>query len=247
MSTINRINLEVRVVDVDRQVLEAAAVTSPGMQAKRMGAGRFAFANLPPGRVQLHVEAAGLAPAVIDVEITAKNAARGTQYVDVVLGPAGLPAYRRKNVPVPFRSPEDKLGIITRDAEGAAAVERFAREHQLEYERPHGRDLAMITCSPAERSRVAAELRALPSVREVGRLVNPSARGTGLLTRTINVKTRPGTERSALEAVASAAGCVVERQLVLKDHWILKLSTGEEFSVLDAAHRARSESAHSQC
>ncbi|RZU40343.1 S8 family serine peptidase [Edaphobacter modestus] len=230
MSTQNRTSLYIHVVDVDRRLLGSASVLSPGMQAKPMSGGRFVFDNLPPGRVQLRVEAKGFSPVDLWVEVSGEK-----KYVDVVLGEAGMPSFRRKNVPVPFRSPGDKLGVITRGEEGAAAVDAYLREHQLKSERPHGRDLVIVTCDPTQSARIAADLRRLPEVREVGRLVNPSARGTGILTRNINVQARPGTDEKQLAAVAEKAGCTVARKLILKDHWILTLKEGEDFSVLDAA------------
>ncbi|MET0650804.1 MAG: S8 family serine peptidase [Pyrinomonadaceae bacterium] len=230
MSTLNKTTLEIRVADVDRRPIEYATVVSPGIQAKTLGQGRFALPNLPPGRVQVRVEARGYEGIELSVEVGGKK-----KYLDVVLGEPGLPTFLRRGVPIPFRSPEDKLGVIAHGPKGAAALEAYARERGLKLERPQGRDLTIVTSPPGERDRLEAELQRLPEVKEVGRLVNPSVRGTGILTRNIMVRARPGTSAAEIEAVAASAGCTVRRKLALKDRWVLSVPDGTGFDVLKVA------------
>ena len=232
MTTLNKTDLEIRVVDVDRRGIEHATVLSPGIQAHPLGGGRFRFRNIRPGRAQFRVEATGLSPVELSIEVAGTK-----KRVDVVLGEPGLPTLRRRNVPVPFRSPEDRLGVITRGLEGAKALENYTRRHNLKLERPHGRDLTLIVCPPAQRDEIAGELRRLPEVKEVGRLVNPSAQGTGMLTRNIAVRTRPLANAAEIEAAATKAGCTVARKLALKDRWLLSLKEGEGFAVLEVAEK----------
>ena len=198
MSTQNKTDLEIRVIDVDRREIENATVLIPGVQGKPLGRGRFVFPGLRAGRVQIRVEASGLSPVELSTDVSGSR-----QRLDVVLGEPGLPTLRRRSVAVPFRSPENRLGVITRGPEGAAALESSSRRLNVGLERPHGRDLTIIICSPEQRDKVAAEIRRLPTVKDVGRLVNPSSQGTGILTRNIVVRARPGTNLQAIEAAAT--------------------------------------------
>jgi subtilisin family serine protease len=232
MATVNRTTLEIRVADVDRRSLEDATVVSPGMQAKSLGQGRFVLQNLPAGQIQIRVEARGYEGVELSVEVGGKK-----QYLDVVLGEPGLPTFLRRGVPIPFRSPEDKLGVIAHGEKGARALEAYARESELKLERPHGRDLTIVTCPPSLRDNLEAELQRLPEVKEVGRLVNPSIKGTGILTRNIMVRARPGTSTADIEAAADSVGGTVKRKLALKDRWVISLPNGTGFDVLQAADK----------
>lgn len=232
MATLDKTTLEIRIADVDRRPIEHATVVSPGLQTRTLGQGRFVLWNLPPGRVQISVQAPGYAGVELAVEVAGSK-----RYLDVVLGEQGLPTFFRRGVPIPFRSPEDRLGVITRGPKGAAALERYARERDLKLERPHGRDLTIVTCPPSERDELEAELQRLPGVKEVGRLVNPSARGTGMLTRNIMVRAQPGTSETKIASAAAGAGCTVRRKLALKDRWVLSLPDGTGFDVLKAADK----------
>jgi len=236
MATRGKTTLEIRVVDVDRRAIEKAIVLSPGIQAKAIGSGRFSISNVPRGRAEIRVEAEGYAPVELSVEVSGPR-----KTVDVVLGEPGMPAFRRRNVPVPFRSPEEKLGVIAHGEKGARALESYALEHNLRIEKPHGRDLTIVVCDPGRRDKLAAELRRLPEVQEVGRLVNPGIRGTGLLTRNIMVRTLPGTSRGDVEGAAGRANCTVRRKLVLKDRWVLSLQQGKGLDVLEAAEKLEAE------
>ncbi|HEU4887421.1 MAG TPA: S8 family serine peptidase [Thermoanaerobaculia bacterium] len=236
MATLGKNTIEMRVVDVDRRPIEKATVLSPGIQARADSAGRFTIPNVPAGRMQIRVEAEGYEPVEVSVDVSARR-----KTVDIVLGEPGMPAFRRRNVPIPFRSPEEKLGVIARGEKGARALEAYARERGLKLERPHGRDLTIIVCDPGKRDKVAAELRRLPEVKEVGRLVNPGIRGTGMLTQNIMVRTVPGTSDSEVEGAADRANCRVLRKLILKDRWLLSLKQGEGFDVLEAAEKLDAE------
>lgn len=236
MSTRGKTTLEIRVVDVDRRAVEKAIVLSPGIQPRAIGSGRFSIADVPRGRAVIRVEAEGYLPVEVSVDVSGQR-----KTVDIVLGEPGMPAFRRRNVPVPFRSPEEKLGVIAHGEKGARAVEAYALEHNLKIEKPHGRDLTVIVSDPGKRDKLAAELRRLPEVKEVGRLVNPGIRGTGLLTRNIMVRTVPGTSGSDVEGAADRANCTVRRKLVLKDRWVLSLKQGEGFDVLEAAEKLEAE------
>lgn len=236
MSTLNKTDLFVNIVDVDRRGIDHATVLSSGLQARALGHGRFMLPGVRSGRVQLRVEAATLAPVDLAVDVAGSK-----QHLNVVLGEPGLPTLSRRNVAVPFRSPDDKLGVITRGKEGGAAVQRFARQQNLPVERPHGRDLTIISCPPGQRDKVAAELRRLPEVKSVGRLVNPSGQGTGILTRQIVTRTQPGTSPQQIEAAARRAGCTVLRNVGAKNRWLLSVTAGEDFAVLDAAAQLRGE------
>src|SRR5262245_3264886 len=113
MSTLNRTNLEIRVVDVDRHPVENATVLIPMSQVKTVGRGRFAAQGLSHGPITIRVEAKGYAAVDLSLELRGKN-----KHVDVVLGEPGLPTLRRRNVPIPFRSPDDRLGVIARGVHG---------------------------------------------------------------------------------------------------------------------------------
>jgi hypothetical protein len=157
MSTLNKTSLEIRVVDVDRRPVKDAVVVTLSSQPREIAAGRFALSDLGPGRVQLRVEARGYSPVELSIDVAGKK-----KYVDVILGEEGLPTLRRRNVPVPFRSPENMLGVIARGRKGATALESFIKERDLKLERPHGRDFTIIVCPPGQRDKVEAELRWAP-------------------------------------------------------------------------------------
>jgi subtilisin family serine protease len=238
MSTVDKTLLEIRVADVDRRPLHGATVSSPGIQAKQLGDGRFLISGLPRGRIQMRVEASEHAAVDFSVQVQGEK-----QFVDIVLGEPGLPTLRRKNIPVPFRSPDNKLGVVTRGKEGAAAVDSFVAKRQLKVERPHGRDLAIIECPPNQRDALAKDLRPAAGVKYVGRLVNPSARGTGILTGNINVRAKPGTTKEAIAVAAARAACIVLRKLALKDRWVLSATNVDNFGVLEAADKLESDAA----
>lgn len=236
MSTENKTNLEIRIVDVDRRPVKEAIVLGDGTHSRPVGPGRYFLPDLPKGQIRLRVEAKGYSPVEFSVEVSGKQ-----KYVDVVLGEVGLPTFRRKNVPIPFRSPDDKLGVITRGSKATDSVDDYLRKRNLKIEHPYGSGLTIVICPPPERDQLAAELRARPDVKEVGRLVNPSARGTGILTRSIMVRTQPNTTDTEMRDAASRAGCTMRRKLKLKDRWLLSLITGEGFAVLAAADRLDKE------
>ena len=236
MSTINKTNLEIRIVDVDRRPVNEATVLGDGTHTKPVGPGRYSLPNLPKGRIKLRVEAKGYSPVEFLVEVAGKK-----KIVDVVLGEAGLPTFRRRNVPIPFRSPDDRLAVMTRGSKAIDSVEDFVRKRNLKSEEPYGRGLTIVMVAPHERDELAAELRLLQGVKEVGRLVNPSARGTGILTRSIMVRTQPNITTDQINDAASRAGCTVRRKLMLKDRWLLSLLSGEGFAVLSAADQLDNE------
>jgi subtilisin family serine protease len=230
MSTRNKHSIEVRVVDVDRRPIEHAKVVASGFGARPTGRGRFVVGQVGAGEVPITVEAPGFATVTQSVR-PRKNINR----VDIILAPPGTPSFSRKGVRVPFRSPEDQLGVITRTAKGAAAIEQLLRKHKFASQRPHSRDLTIVQVPPERRNELVRELKNIPEVKAVGRLVNPSARGTGILTSRIMLRARTGTTADEIKALASGAGCTVARKLVLKDRWILAVAGTDDFAVLQAA------------
>jgi subtilisin family serine protease len=246
MSTLNRATLRISVVDLDRRPIKEASVRVVGQSLSTLDSGLFLVRDVRAGRTPIRVEATGFAPAEFVVEVTDRDVAEGTSTVDVVLGEPGLPSYYRRGVPVPFRSPDNQLGVVTRGSNAAAAIERFVAERKrnnpnLTMERLHGRDLTVISCSPPELEGLATELRAIRGVAQVGRLVNPGGKGTGLLTRRIVVRAQPGTTDAQVTNAAQAADCTVVRKLGIEDFWLLELKSGEGFAVLEAASKLARE------
>ena len=108
MSTLNKISLQINIVDVGHKLLEQATVHIVGSQPSPIVAGRSLVPGVRLGKLPIRVEACGMACAEFVFEVTAVS-----QTVDVVLGEPGLPTFRRRGIPVPFCSPEDQLGVIT--------------------------------------------------------------------------------------------------------------------------------------
>ncbi len=219
----------VRVLDVDRHPVLDAVIRCHGAKASHLGKGRYHLQGVPLGRARLTVEAHGLEPCSHDFEVTQDCR------VDVILGEAGLPVMRRGGRLVPFRSPEDRLGVVTKGPEGARALDAWAKKNHLSLERPYGRDFAIVHLDAAQRETLAAKLTELSAVCHVGRLVNPAAHATAMLTRQLVLQVRSGTSRDQVEHAAKAAHCVVKRKLSLPNLWVLEVEATTDFAVLVAS------------
>ncbi len=229
MAPVNRLaQIEIVVVDVDRQAIEGVKIRCPGRVVPR-GPGRYVAKGVPIGSAELVVEAPGFEPERRTVEVR-----HGHNVVNFILGDPDLPAFRRRGGRVPFRSPEDRLGVATATPEDAQRVAELAASHGLrsEFER---RTLVIVSGDPGALREFAPTARDVDGVRHVGRLVNPGPQGTGLLTDRIAVQVAPGTSDSELERAARSAGGRVARRLKLPDMWIVEVPEAEGLAVIDAA------------
>ena len=231
MAAVNRLaELEIVVVDVDRREVEGVEIRCSGGQPVPEGPGRFLVKGLAAGRVEVWVEANGYEPDYRSIEVVP-----GRNRVDVVLGEPGLPAFRRRGGRVPFRSPENQLGVATRGPEGTRQLAEWVAKRKVRIEHPHAPTLAILSGEPAELARVERAVRNLSGVKDVGRLVNPSSSGTGMLTDRIVVSVVAGTSEDQVRDAAGRAGCSVLRRLRVPDMWVLAVNDGAGFAVLDAA------------
>ena len=231
MATVRQLaELEFVVVDVDRRFVDGIKIRCPGSQPVPQGLGRYVVKGVPVGRIEVSVEAEGFDPDHRAVDVVP-----GRNQVNVVLGEPGLPAFRRRGGRVPFRSPEDQLGVATRGPEGAKSVEEWAAKRNVRLERPHAPSLSIITAPPAQLPQLQRAIRKLEGVKDVGRLVNPGPDGTGMLTDRLVVRVAPDTTEEQMREAAEAAGCRVMRKLAVTDHWVVAVAKPEGLAVLDAA------------
>jgi subtilisin family serine protease len=230
--------LEFTVVDIDRRPVPDATIRTDVGTAEETGSGRFQIQNVPPGRYLVEVEARELAPDERWVDVVA-----GVNNIDVVLGEPGLPFFKRRGGRVPFRSPDDQLGVATRGSDGDRQLDDWAAERKLRIERPYGPGLAVVHVEPARLREYSAAIRELSGVVTVGRLVNPAKEGTGVLTARIVVKSVAGAEWDAVRSAAEAAEADLKRQLVLDDLWIVEAREPDGFGVLDTANRLERQKA----
>lgn len=220
----------VRVIDVDRRPVQTANVSCQRAQGRHIGAGRYRLSGVPLGRAVLTVEDKTFGTRSLEIEVVRDYR------IDVVLGEATLPVMRRGGQEIPFRSPEDRLGVVTRGVKGAQTLDAWAKKHKVRLERPYGRDFAIVYLTAGKPEISPAELAALDGVRHVGPMVNPNENGTAMLTRQLVVHVQPDTGRDQVERVAKSAGCEVKRQLSLPDLWVLEVNdTSDVFAVLTAS------------
>ncbi|WP_127504002.1 S8 family serine peptidase [Actinoplanes solisilvae] len=209
--------LEIIVVDVDRDPVDNAEFRTDAGTPDRVAPGRYRLLDVRPGQLSIFVHAAGVGDDERSVDVDP-----GPNRIDFVLADASLPFFWRRGGRVPFRSRDNQLGVAVEDEEGDRRLEAWAAERNLEVKRPYGPRFGLLEVEPDRLPRYAAALRALPGVVAVGRLVNPTAKGTGMLTGQIVVKTVSGTKKKELRAVAKQAGSRLTRKLVLDDLWVVK-------------------------
>jgi subtilisin family serine protease len=224
--------LEIVVVDVDRQPVPDARIRTAGVRPERAGPGRFLVRDVPPGTVEIVVEAAEMATDQRVVEVLP-----GRNEIDVVLAPPDLPSFKRRGGRVPFRSPDDRLGVATRGREGAIELEGWAAQRGIRVEHPYGPTLAIVHVDPNALVELSATIRGISGVQDVGRLVNPGPGGTGMLTDRVVVESIPEARDETVHDAAAAAGAFVSRRLVLKDRWVVTVRNPDGFGVLEAADR----------
>jgi hypothetical protein len=224
--------LEIVVVDLDRRPVPSVTIRTAAGRPTPEGRGRFLVRDVPPGPVEIVVEAEGMATDRRRVDVIP-----GLNKIDVVLAPPGTPSFRRRGGRVPFRSPDDRLGVATRGQEGGRELDSWAASRDLRVERPYGPTLAIVHLDPADLIEQSAVLRGLGGVRAVGRLVNPGPGGTGMFTDRVVVQSAPDASEDAVRAAADAAQTDVVRRLVLKDRWVVTVRRPDGFGVLDAADR----------
>jgi subtilisin family serine protease len=222
--------LEIVIVDVERRHVKDPRIRVSAGHVVPAGPNRYIVKGVPLGRVEVSVTAEGFAPDHRFVEVVP-----GRNHVNVVLAESDMPAFRRRGGRVPFRSPEDQLGVATRGPEGAKSLEEWAATRDVRLEQPYGPSPSVITGDPAALPRLAREIRELPGIKDVGRLVNPGPDGTGMLTDRLVVHAEPGTSEEQLREAAAAAGCTVVRKLAVPDRWVVARDDAEDLAVLEAA------------
>lgn len=228
--------MHVRVLDVDRRPIQNALVRCQNVQGRHVAAGHYQLTGVPLGPATLVVEERALGTRSLKIDVT-----QGFR-IDVVLGEASLPVMRRGGQEVPFRSPEDRIGVVTRGAKSALALDAWAQKKQVKLERPYGPGFTIIHVPDKKGGINLAELTKMDGVRHVGPLVNPDANGSALLTRQIVVQVQRGTGREQVEKAARKAGCVLKRKLNLPDLWVLEVEdTGDIFAVLGASQTLEKE------
>ena len=80
----------------------------PGVGGKPLGRGRFIFPASGLDECRSAWKRADCRRSSFSTDVSGSK-----QRLDVVLGEPGLPTLRRRSVAVPFRSPENRLGVIT--------------------------------------------------------------------------------------------------------------------------------------
>ncbi|GIF25823.1 subtilisin family serine protease [Actinoplanes tereljensis] len=224
--------LEIVVVDVDRRPVPDALIRIAGVRPENAGPGHFLAHDMPPGTVEIVVEAAEMAFYQRVVEVLP-----GRNRIDVVLATPDLPSFKRRGGRVPFRSPDDVLAVATRGQDGARELAVWAAQRDLRVDHPHGPTLAVVHVDPSALVELSAAIRALSGVRNVGRLVNPGPRGTGMLTDRVVVQSVPDAKEETVRAAVDAAGASLSRRLVLQDRWVVTVRHPDGFGVLEAAER----------
>jgi subtilisin family serine protease len=225
-------SLEIVVVDVDRRPVISAKISGVDARPAHAGPGRFVATDVPVSRVEIVVEADGMVTDHRWVDVVP-----GRNQVDVVLAEPGLPSFKRRGGRVPFRSPDDRLGVATPGPVGQSELGKWAAQHTLEIEHPYGATLAIVHVEPEDLVRHSAAIRGLSGIRHVGRLVNPGPGGTGMLTDRVVVQSVPDAPDETVRAAVNAVGADLLRSLVLKDRWVVTVREPDGFGVLEAAER----------
>ncbi len=220
----------VRVIDADHRPVQGAEVNYKGNRGRPLGAGRYRLSRVPLGPGVLAVKNDKYGTKKIEVIVEHRCC------VDVVVGETSLPTMRRGGQEIPFRSPEDSLGVITKGDTGARALDVWAKKHKVTLRRPFGRDFALLDVGKGKSKFSIQALAKLKGVRHAGALVNPSESGTAMLTRELIVQTQSKTGRQALNKIAKRANCKVTRKLSLDDLWVVEADASDDpFAVLTAS------------
>ncbi len=219
--------LQISVFSVEHEPLQRARVRVEGSQsAKEKATGVFVFQGLPVGQVTVVVEAEGLQPERRTITIEP-----GKNQTEFILGEAGLPAYKRRGVRVPFRPQPGLLGIATRGNEAPKQVAERIKQQNLQKPRSLERGLLIVETNQAEAAALTKELRGQKGVVAVGPLVSQSAGGMAFFSGNIVVRTVPGTKPDDVEKLARSLGLTVKRKLAFKDLWLLQ-STSTDLALL---------------
>lgn len=218
---INFGSLEIRVFSIERDLLEKAIVTTNGGSPRQTAPGTFVFEQLPVGTVTVLVEAEGLQSERREISV-----GLGRNETQFILGEAGLPAYKRRGVRVPFRPQEGVIGIAVRGKEAAQRIEKVIGK-QADVRKPATRDLLILQTTPNQTSRLIGELRDLAGVVAVGPVVSQSARGVAFFSGNIVVRVVPATKPDAVETLAKEMGLRIRRKLSFKDLWLFRSASGD--------------------
>ncbi|TAE25424.1 MAG: hypothetical protein EAZ91_19145 [Cytophagales bacterium] len=219
--------LQISVFSVEHEPLKGARVRVEGRSsANETATGVFVFHGLPIGQVTVVVEAEDLQPERRTVTIKA-----GKNQTEFILGEAGLPAYKRRGIRVPFRPRPGLLGIATRGTEAPKQIAERLKGQTTEKPRSVGPGLLVVQANEAEATALTKELRGQKGVVAVGPLVNASGGGMAFFSGNIVVRTKPDTKPDAVTELAKSLGLTVKRKLTFKDLWLLQ-SPATDLSLL---------------
>ncbi|QQO56590.1 MAG: S8 family serine peptidase [Thiohalocapsa sp. PB-PSB1] len=220
----------VRVVDLDNQPVDSAEVKIGSVVGESLGGGRYELNGVPAGEVFVEVSDPSYEMRNVSADVSKKRK------VNVIVGERGLPIMPRGGQEIPFRSPKDKLAVVTKGPKGAAALDSWAQQNGIEVDRPYGPGFAIITVPADHRQFDPAQLVSMDGVVHVGPLVNPRPDSVSMLTRKVIIRTVPGTTEKEVKQIAKDTGCKVLRKLSLANMWVLEVSDiADSYASLAAA------------
>ncbi|MEN8229962.1 MAG: S8 family serine peptidase [Bacteroidota bacterium] len=208
----------VRVIDLDGQPVDSAEIKIGSVAGKSLGGGRYELTGVPEGEIFVEVTDPSYETRNVKVNVSRKRT------VNVVVGERGLPILPRGGQEVPFRSPKDKLGVVTKGEKGVTAVDSWAQQNGIGVDRPYGPGFAILTVPDKHRKLDPGQLGSLDGVVHVGPLVNPRPDSVSILTRKVVIRTVSGTTSKEVKQIAKDAGCKVLRELSLANMWVLEVS-----------------------
>lgn len=216
--------------------------TAPNREVVETASDERGMARLdadPRDPATVTVIAAGMAPD--SREIGGRYPVRSNGVEEFVLGPAGLPAYFRGRVRVPFKPLYDALGVqLNQNAtdDGSDAIDSLVPDQNevIRFQDPQHVVVRLprsITNDEADTldDDIRSRAQALSGVAQVGALVALNDRGASFLTDTIVVSLHTGDED--IVVIAARHGLEITKQFAALPHtYILRSPAGSGYDLL---------------